>query len=747
MSIPTRRQYIGRIKQAPHRSADYHYATVEPLIESDATGVAWRGVVADAQTRFPKRGFVHWHDAPVQVRVGSLWQFSIDEDSDTERTGPEQLQLREFTEPIEVIDFRKWADESALRSLVTDEGVELDQVPLARRLVFWMHSGLCIGPLFLKRDVGGSRWILDAPEGQRDAARTPVWVPDAKGINEVTLDGPRLFLAPGQELGRSSGIQNWLSDGQVLRGILKRLRKIDAGAVAALKVTDDVFKAYLDRLASAGFTGVDLAVERARADRLRGIRTAIERDTELLSETVEVLWESHRVTAVLKEEVEEARKGLLEEKRREVDAALESRRAELAALGVNLEERRHELAQVDQELEKKVASFDREVTARLEEIARRPEAAFAESAIIRAVVRPLIDSVGFTKQSSASPHSARVLPAEPSRVTEGLADEGALRNEMARCVLAAGISLHAALALHSALVTGLTPVIVGDSAFDLVRAYASVVAGGRLLWVPAGSSLLEAQDLLGHFDPAMQRVVPHAGGILDLIKDASASEAMAVIVLEGFNRAPVEAYLLPILEAASASRVGDSTRSIPIASQSVVSIDDPYYGQTRVVWPPNVLLACIPAQGSTILPVPDSAWRYLAMIDADDRGRPALSSPRSLTTANAAKLPTELSARAWSSLAIRSEQTTDHEDQGTLAACATDWNLSRRDLDEARTVQQVLCRNGLSSSDAMGIAVAAILVPRATVIASKIDESLRRLGAPEIAGWRFLHDQANQLRQ
>src|SRR5258708_18397810 len=113
MSIPARRQYIGRIKQAPHRSADYHYATVEPLIESDATGVAWRGAVANAQTRFPKRGFVHWHDAPVQVRVGSLWQFSIDEHSDAERTGPEQLQLREFIEPIEVIDFRKWTDETA----------------------------------------------------------------------------------------------------------------------------------------------------------------------------------------------------------------------------------------------------------------------------------------------------------------------------------------------------------------------------------------------------------------------------------------------------------------------------------------------------------------------------------------------------------------------------------------------------------------------------------------------------------
>src|SRR5215831_6878840 len=87
-------QYLGRVKRVSHRGDAYNYASVEPLVESDPNGTEWVGPVRDALSRFPKRGIVHWHDAPLDLRVGSLWQFSIDEHPFAERSDrPEQYQL------------------------------------------------------------------------------------------------------------------------------------------------------------------------------------------------------------------------------------------------------------------------------------------------------------------------------------------------------------------------------------------------------------------------------------------------------------------------------------------------------------------------------------------------------------------------------------------------------------------------------------------------------------------------------
>src|SRR5579872_7122603 len=141
------------------------------------------------------------------------------------------------------------------------------------------------------------------------------WRPSAKEIAEVNVDGSHFILAPSQQLAQSAGVQNWMSDGQVLRSILRRLRKIDPQVVHALKITDKVFDEYLDKLAAAALPSVDPAVERARADRLRGIRAVVARDNAFLSEVADVLLASDRVRAVLDVEAEEFRKNLLTEKR------------------------------------------------------------------------------------------------------------------------------------------------------------------------------------------------------------------------------------------------------------------------------------------------------------------------------------------------------------------------------------------------------------------------------------------------
>ena len=231
--------YLGHVKRAPRHGDAYLYASIEPVVESDPTGAAWVGPLRDTTSRFPKRGLVHWHDAPLGLQVGSLWRFSIDEHPFAGRGDrPEQYQLEDPQEPIEVIDLRGWSDDVSLRSNITGDGIPLSPPPLARRILLWLASGVFVGPLLLKPGTDPGLWALDAPESHRDAARMPVYRLPATEINPVPLDGGRWFVSPRLELGQSAGIQNWMSDAQVARSILGRLRKMNPDLVKAIVRSD-----------------------------------------------------------------------------------------------------------------------------------------------------------------------------------------------------------------------------------------------------------------------------------------------------------------------------------------------------------------------------------------------------------------------------------------------------------------------------------------------------------------------------
>jgi hypothetical protein len=550
--------FIGRVKRAPHNGDSYFYATVEPLVESDPTGARWVGPVRDAGTRFPKRGFVHFHDAPVAAKLGSLWQFTVDEHPLSERGDRAELsQLENQDEPIEVVDFRGWIDELDLRSAITGDGVHLSPAPLARRVVLWMASGLCVGPLLLRVGATSGLWVVESPEVHRDAARMPVFRTSAVDIHKVSLDGERWFLSPSLSLGQSAGIQNWMSDSQVARGILAKLRRFDRGMEKAVSVTEGIFREYLEHVESGRMGSAAPAVERARADRLRGVRDAIQRDASLLTEAAEALLATDTVRREVDKKVEVKIAKELQTRRSEVEVALADAIERLARLERESETKRAELADLcgalndkRRELEEKVGSFDREVTTRLEEIARRPEAAFAEAAVMRAIL-----SAGTAKPPGPTNGRGKPLPVERS-VSGQLADDGqkvlqldddaAVRRALALHAGAGELSLHAMMALHAAFVGGTAPVVIGVSSYDLLRAYASAVAGGRLHWIPIGSSAMEPQDLLGRFDGVSGRIVSAASGLLDVVCDAKQSGRLHVVVLDGFNRGPSEAYLSPI---------------------------------------------------------------------------------------------------------------------------------------------------------------------------------------------------------
>lgn len=757
----TERYYLGRVKRPPHRSESYHYATLEPLVESDPSGTEWLGPVRELAARFPRRGYVHWHDAPFTVQLNSVWQFTIDEHPDAERGDrSEQFQLdnNSVQEPIEVVDLSGWGDESALRSALTGDGIAVSPPPVARRILLRLASGLCVGPLLLKAGNTSGLYVVDAPEAHRDASRMPVWRLPPAALNRVQLEGSRCFVSPSLDLGQSAGIQNWTSDAQVARSILGRLRRMDPELVKAVGITDNLYREYLERVEEGRMDSVDAAVERARADRLRGVQEAVQRDLELLREAAEALLGMETVKAEIDRLVHErvvaevqVRRAEIQEKVSDVAGQLATTTSDLARLEAEVDTKRTEenkldaaLQQKREELESKVAAFDQEVAVRLEAIAKRPEVAFAEAAIMRAVMASGLTGVlhNGTKNGRAVPSRGGSAAVSPGSTASGLEDQPSLLQALREHAAALALSETAIMSLHAAFAAGVTPVVSGSRGYDLLRAYASAVAGARLHWIPIASSMMEPLDLLGRFDGTARRIMPAASGLLDVVNDAAHSGRLHVVVLEGFNRAPAEAYLAPILEVALAGRAGDDTRAIPVASADLLAEEDPYRELARLHWPSTVLIACLATDGSVTLPVSRSVWRFLAVVGADGA---AHQTPQSAGSGGGKPVETEASPELWRRLVSATSGYAPRDDD-PATALGRALGLPTRDAADAARFDQMLRINGLASTDATALALTSVLIARSGGDAKTIEEAMRASGVRAVPDWRDVWTEAQRLR-
>jgi len=743
----TQVQYLGLVRRAPKRGDQYRYATVEPLVESDSAGVAWLGGVVDAHIRFPKRGLVHWHDAPSDLQVGSVWQFSIDEHPDASRAErPELYQLQRPEEPIEVVDLSQWTDLALLRSSFTAAGIPLSPAPIARRCLLKLANDVWVGPILIKPGTASGLFAFDAPV-IGDASKTPVRVLSAIDIGRVQIEGDRWFVSPRLELGSSSGVQNWTSDAQVAQSVLRRLRKMDREVVKALEVTDGVFREYLAHVEKAGFGSVDPAMERARADRLRGIREVIQRDKTLLAEAADSLSSIDPVRAEIERQASAKIAEAVQAGREKIEQALAGATKQLGQLELDIAAKVAEMANLDaqlaakqSELDAATTEFDKAVAQKLQEIARKPEEFLADAIAMGAVLRAIQPSDGTSRTRQSVPPVKRPAAAVSDSVAGvELNDDNELRSALARHAAVEGFGVQPMLGLHVAFVAGLTPIVTGSRAYQLLRAYANAVAGGRLHWIPVGGSLMEPEALLGRYDLARGRIVPSPSGLLDVLVEARTSGGLYVIVLEGFNRSPVEAYLSPLLDAANASRVGDTLRTIPLANHGFVGEEDPYEGYSRVLWPTNVVISCLPRHGTATLPLHESLDHWFAYVDADDAGRLALPD------VSAAPPPTShISKRLWEDALARAERLETGESD-SVSGFAKSLSVPSRDREDAQRLNDLLRQLGVPAAEAASLAIAGTLIPRFRGDARLVEQQVNASGL-SIPTWRAIHAEAARLR-
>jgi hypothetical protein len=726
------------VKFVSGQRTEYRFATVEPLITSDPTGSVWLNSVINPVAHFPKRGFVHWHEAPFDAKPGSLWQFSVDEHPSAHH---EQLHLVDPVEPIEVIDFRGWEDEMTLRSLLTGDGLELTPAPVSRRILLWLASGLWAGPVRMRDDKG--QWIVEGPEGHSDPSRVSAWKPNENNVSKVRLEGDRFFLNPAQDLGSRAAVQNWAPDTQVLRGILKRLRRFDSEAVQGLEITDRVFEAYVDHLGSIGIPGSDPEIERARAARLRGIRDVVTSSKALIDEAATTLLQTPAVRESLDKQIEDERKRMLKSARLEVEQEMTVARQQLSEIHTEMDVAQTDLRKLQTALTERVAGFDAELSASLSEVAKRPEKMFAELAILRAALQPLnesrdqSDNLGIWQGHNASPSSTPAPIA--SRI---LTTEEELANQLAKVAFYSGIDLKSLITLHSTFRVGSVPVLIGSNGYDLCHHYASAVSAGQILWVPISPTTVDLEGLFGRYHASVRRIVPQATGMLKAVQQALTSSSVTMIVLDGFNRAPVEAYLQPILSAASAARFGDNSRVLRVADSEILSSDDPYANVAEFRWPPNLLIACIPSSGTTSLPIPAEMWRYFSVIDTQNATASKRFGSDEMALGNLDL--TTVCGSLWASLIAREAVPPDNDD-ATLMRFASSFTIDNEKIAEAKTLKDLLFVSGLES-DAMSIALTTSLLPAVDADDIEISNAIERAGIRNGTIWEATHNFVKQSR-
>ena len=697
----TERVFLAEIKSVIGES---NLAWARPLVESSRDQMKWEGPVEDAAQKFPDKGLVFWFNPPHGIKEGEYWQIEVDEHPQYDGLRrSEKYQVLRFHEPIEVVDLRRWT-ENDLRRKLNSDGIRIEPTPLRPEVLFWIAEGHWVGPVDISQS-GAGKWVLTSS----DPTRLDCWIPGEDAYGELQLDKLRMVVSPGHDFGERCGYVNWASEVEFALGVLKRIRKLDKSAYDALDVTYAVFEKYQEVLASSGLSGLDLQHERARLERGNELRNLVESNEELLNTTVSSLLQSKVVQSELEEEKRDLRSEIETEIELEMMQKLKSERSKLRELESQISTQSSELEEVQtkiteekKRLEEKISSFENALREKLNELARvELQDIFADSVALRAML-----SIGSDDLAPAPPESsAPRTPWGGSVECERFEKVKEAASSFTKQLIANEVgSKTMAIDIFSAFMGSGAICISGSSINQVLDLFADTVTGGRLLWIPVpGGSIAPSDFLVSRNDGS---VTPHPNGLLETLVEAESSDELYLVVLEGFDRAPVESYLHPLLASLTESLQSDrNRRRIPLPAKTAVA--DTFV--SRVAWPTNVLMACTPTGGTTAnLPVPRNFWDSVSLVHTDLYEPSEISD---LFNADEGKHSTALRASTWLNWRRRMQEEIDFAPLDDAQAASDDvifttqFRLAKSSYGIARLL-------GESEDNALATAARLSILPR-----------------------------------
>lgn len=713
VSEPHRLLYLGSVKsfvQTPRRRP---MALLNPFFLAEPGG-AWVPASesdTDAASRFPDQGLVAWYDPPPDVQPTSFWVFRIAERPRHPSYSQDHLyRALDVASAAEVMDLRNCEDPDEPRQWLTESGVELSYCP-SSVLYVWTPDDLWVGPVRLSRRPEGT-WIIESSEVEAPLHCHHPCKTDE--LASITLGGPRFFLPPEQSPGPQLGQVDWASDGVALRRALRFVRRRAPRFTDALGLTQAAIDKGIRLLEEEGLSDRNALLNLQRLQRARKIIATLSRRDELMAEVVGNLLDIPIIDESVKLEVEEAR-----------SQALAALNREHSGLTGSISRLREELAQVLVErraiLEGQIPLLENAMAERLAGVLARPQEAVADVLLVRAVASLLGNQVRCAGGSSPGTiGTEHVPPWAAVRDTVVIKDMTGLRQGLRRRFRIRGLPPGAAHVLHASFLCGGVPVVVGFGALSALEAYAQCVAGGRFLWIPVSPATITPDEVFGRVGPQVDSGTGYIqNGLLDMVRSAHRSEEMCLIVLEGANRAPMTAYLDPILHCVEDAWSGARRLALPVPD----GLGDGRGLQLEfVAWPPNLLLACTLSEGPATLQPPRHLWTQGTLIHMDalstDRETEDMRPPDDRGPEQYSSLPLSLwrtwrdEARQVDSSAYQAiaERLRDHElevprsfEQFTsrLYGALRQWGLDEREALGQAITHSLLMQTGLGAGQTL----------------------------------------------
>lgn len=656
-------------------------ALLRPVLRLDTASQKWVPI-EDPVAEFPNRGCVTWVNAPDDAPELSIWAFEYNTSDNFDLRNPRSDRYRiDFNHQpealAEVIKLRVVGADNVQKAVA--RGLSLSFAP-AKQVYIVLDERSWAGPLRLVRK--DRRWFLD-PQAQALPVPIVSPLPETDKIKLTVGEKRRTVLRLKDRPEARLGELDWADDLLTLKRVLEWARE-QPSIGKSLEITKRVIKEVIEALPADGPDLLAQRVRRSRAyleelDRLASDTSAFEQELLALPQVVRRLEAAERegraaakaqaeaeAIARAKAELEatkeehkrltEALAGLRQVLEAAEQRAQEAERQAQVAVEAELARRRQELETLDkalterkQQLETDLGLMDAALSERLAELSLRPAETLAQIAIFRAVIG--------AQGSSGVTHSAEApqLMPPPTALMNGetqVEDQKSLVKAAKQAASAAGEHPSAGTALHSALVGGIVPLLSGPGALDILEGYANVATGGRFLSVTVSPTALEPADLLAKFDISSRRLVPHPSGLLDLLIFANQPEQrekLFLAVLDGINRAAVDAYLLPILACYSTAWDEQRQRALHLFHPSALAPENPYAAAARLVWPRNVLLAGTLVEGGATVPLPPALWSHAILISTGEGLAPTKLKGRDTPPLTGT---TSLKWASWRSLAI-----------------------------------------------------------------------------------------------
>lgn len=503
-------------------------AGVRPLIEIQKSD--WRAV--DAAEEFPSLGQVFWPNA--QGAAENALVFFRPEPNPGHK---DEYRVVDPKPAPEVLDLRRFGPPGSVRGALV-AGVHCPRAVGSGRFLIWCKPDVLLGPVELRRN-GNDTLRLVTTNLPRLAAYAPTQlrsIIDSQGTERLIRvdDNP------------PSGFVDWDDDPAVLRRALEVAVKVARQAGPDPGQTKKQIEEAAQVLASQG-VGPAAQLDRYRLERAVELLADTEFVVSQSADLSEALLQHPAVQARLSELTAQVRADVEQQARIDLEQRLESERAKLQDVTedhrravADLSLRRQELQATEerlrclrQEFASAAEQAEAAVQARVLAAIDRPLDLLAEVGVLRPLLFGSASRAGNAPNTEVSPRIdwSRARGAD-------VKDKASLRRVLMSAARARGVEPSLMLHIHAAVAAGLMPVTVGPCALAALTAYAEGACGGRALIVNVSPGFIQPRDL---------DVLP-GGGIAAAGAAAATLDGLSLVVLEGANRSPLEASVLPLLQ-------------------------------------------------------------------------------------------------------------------------------------------------------------------------------------------------------